>query len=105
MKISINFFIFSTLTASPSNGKQQDITFRLKDPATSRLFSYQARKGHGNVTNHEVKRAGDLELCFNNRHSMMESKKLVWEFSVTGEERKLEGQTEDQVETNKARMS
>ena len=57
------------------------------------------------MTSHEVERAGDLELCFNNRHSMLESKKLVWEFTVTGEERKLEAQTEDQVETNKARTS
>ena len=80
--VTVNYLVISF-----SNGKQQDITFRLKDPATSRLISYQARKGHGNVTSHEVKQAGDLQFCFNNRHSLIESKKLVWEFRVLGEER------------------
>ena len=54
------------------------------------MISYQARKGHGNVTGHEVKNPGDLEFCFNNRHSLVDSKKLVWEFRVLGEERVLE---------------
>ena len=53
------------------------------------MISYQARKGYGNVSSHEVKKAGDLQLCFNNRHSMLESKKVVWEYEVTGEERQL----------------
>ena len=53
------------------------------------MISYQARKGYGNVTSHEVKKAGDMQLCFNNRHSMLESKKVVWEYEVTGEEREL----------------
>ena len=80
--VTVNYLVISF-----SNGKQQDITFRLKDPATSRLISYQARKGTGNVTSHEVKQDGELQFCFNNRHSMIESKKLVWEFRVSGEER------------------
>ena len=53
------------------------------------MISYQARKGYGNVSSHEVKKAGDLQLCFNNRHSMLESKKVVWEYEVTGEERQV----------------
>ena len=53
------------------------------------MISYQARKGYGNVTSHEVKKAGDMQLCFNNRHSMLESKKVVWEYEVTGEEREV----------------
>ena len=79
--VSIRF-----LVVSYKDGKQQDITFRLKDPKTTRLLNYQARKGHGNFSNFEVKTDGELELCFNNRHSMLDSKTLIWEYDVVGEE-------------------
>ena len=39
--VSIRF-----LVVTYKDGKQQEITFRLKDPKTTRLLNYQARKGH-----------------------------------------------------------
>ena len=38
---------------------------------------------------------GDYELCFNNRYSVMESKKVMWELDVVGDEEKIE--TKDEV--------
>ena len=46
---------------------------------------HQGRKTHGTY-NHTVMSAGDYEICFNNRHSMLDSKKLVWEFDILGDE-------------------
>ena len=74
------------LVVTYKDGKQQEITFRLKDPKTTRLLNYQARKGHGNFSNFEVKNDGELELCFNNRHSMFDSKTIIWEYDVVGDE-------------------
>ena len=34
--------------------------------------------------------AGDYEMCFINRYSVLESKKIMWELDVTGEEEDLE---------------
>ena len=56
----------------------------MKDPATHRMVNYQARKSHGNFSSYEVKSAGDLEVCLNNRHSVVDSKTVVWEYDVTG---------------------
>ena len=56
----------------------------MKDPATHRMVNYQARKSHGNFSSYEVKSAGDLEVCLNNRHSVLDSKTVVWEYDVTG---------------------
>ena len=88
------------LVMSSKNGKQLDITMRLRDN-TKRMITYkvdrsctnvrmhamyhQGRKIHGTY-NHTVKTAGDYEICFNNRHSMLDSKKLVWEFDILGDE-------------------
>ena len=56
----------------------------MKDPVTHRMVNYQARKSHGNFSSYEVKSAGDLEVCLNNRHSVLDSKTVVWEYDVTG---------------------
>merc|ERR1711892_210766 len=72
------------LVMSSKNGKQLDISMRLRDN-TKRMITYQGRKTHGTY-NHTVKTAGDYEICFNNRHSMLDSKKLVWEFDILGDE-------------------
>ena len=40
----------------------------------------------GNLTSYFVNNAGDFELCFNNRHSMLDSKTVIWEYDVVGEE-------------------
>ena len=72
------------LVMSSKNGKQLDITMRLRDNTRS-VIRHQGRTTHGTY-NHIVKAAGDYEVCFNNRHSMMDSKKLVWEFDILGDE-------------------
>merc|ERR1711892_1020433 len=72
------------LVMSSKNGKQLDITMRLRDN-TGRMITYQGQKTHGTF-NLTVKGAGDYEVCFNNRHSMVDSKKLVWEFDILGDE-------------------
>merc|ERR1711892_1202023 len=72
------------LVMSSKNGKQLDITMRLRDN-TGRMITYQGQKTHGTF-NHTVKGAGDYEVCFNNRHSMVDSKKLDWEFDILGDE-------------------
>ena len=41
-------------------------------------------------TNHTVTVGGDYEMCFINRYSLLESKKVMWELDVTGEEEELE---------------
>ena len=56
------------------------------------LFT-QGRKTHGTY-NHTVKGAGDYEVCFNNRHAMVDSKKLVWEFDILGDEDVVQSQEE-----------
>eukprot|EP00091_Calanus_sinicus_P016741 TRINITY_DN36271_c0_g1_i1.p1 TRINITY_DN36271_c0_g1~~TRINITY_DN36271_c0_g1_i1.p1 ORF type:complete len:125 (+),score=35.03 TRINITY_DN36271_c0_g1_i1:170-544(+) len=72
------------LVMSSKNGQQLDITMRLRDN-TGRMITYQGRKTHGTY-NHTVKGAGDYEVCFNNRHAMVDSYKLVWEFDIVGDE-------------------
>ena len=54
---------------------------------------FQGRKTHGTY-NHTVKGAGDYEVCFNNRHAMVDSKKLVWEFDILGDEDVVQSQEE-----------
>ena len=69
---------------SSKNGKQLDITMRLRDNTRS-VIRHQGWTTHGTYS-HTVKAAGDYEVCFNNRHSMMDSKKLVWEFDILSDE-------------------
>ena len=72
------------LVMSSKNGKQLDITMRLRDNTRS-VIRHQGWTTHGTYNN-TVKAAGDYEVCFNNCHSMMDSKKLVWEFVILGDE-------------------
>lgn len=37
------------------------------------------RRKEDKYRNHTVQQGGDYELCFINRYSMMETKKIVWE--------------------------
>ena len=74
----------SYLVVSSKNGKQQDITMRLRDPKRM-LVTYQGRRSTGNYSDYTVKAAGDFELCFNNRHSHTDSKKVVWQFDIEGD--------------------
>ena len=73
------------LVISYKDGKQQDITFRLLDPVTHRMVNYQARKGHGNFSSYAIKNEGEVQVCLNNRHSIVESKTVIWEYDLMGE--------------------
>ena len=44
--------------------------------------------------------AGDYEMCFINRYSVLESKKIMWELDVTGEEEELETEASPQLSVN-----
>ena len=41
--------------------------------------------------------AGDYEMCFINKYSVLESKKIMWELDVTGEEEDLEAEASPQL--------
>ena len=75
----------SYMVTSSKNGNQMDITLRLRDPE-KRMVTYQGRKKSGNYSDYKVTKAGDYEVCFNNRHSMVDSKRLVWEYDIEGDE-------------------
>ena len=44
--------------------------------------------------------AGDYEMCFINKYSVLESKKIMWELDVTGEEEELETEASPQLSVN-----
>ena len=90
----------SYLVASSKDGKQQDITMRLRDPKRM-LVTYQGRRTSGNYSDYTVKTAGDYELCFNNRHSHVDSKKVVWQFDIQGDEEVVSQVEEVDIAVNK----
>ena len=90
----------SYLVVSSKNGKQQDISMRLRDPKRL-LVTYQGRKTSGNYSDYTVRIAGDFELCFNNQHSMVDSKKVVWEYDIQGDDEVLNPGEEIDLAVNK----
>ena len=42
------------------------------------------RKVEEQLLGHVAKEEGDYEICFNNRYSMLESKRVFWQFEVEG---------------------
>ena len=83
-QLSISYQVVSS-----KNGKQQDINMKLRDPKKM-LVTYQGRKTNGNYSDYMVKMAGDFELCFNNQHSMLDSKKVVWQYDIQGDDEVLQ---------------
>ena len=78
--LSIHYMVLSS-----SNGKQLDINMRVRDP-DNRLVIYQARKKEGHYVDYKILKEGHYELCFNNKFSMFETKKIMWEVDVEGDE-------------------
>ena len=68
-----------------------DINMRIRDP-DNRMVIYQARMKEGHYVDYRVAREGHYELCFNNKFSMYESKKVMWEVDVVGDEDTLESE-------------
>ena len=80
--LSVHYMVLSS-----TNGKQLDINMRIRDPE-NRMVIYQARKQEGHYVDYSVKKDGNYEICFNNKFSMYESKKVMWEVDVVGDEDK-----------------
>merc|ERR1712179_625006 len=49
------------------------------------MISYQGQQKHGSYE-FTVQSESDFEICFDNRHEIINSKKLVWEFDIQGDE-------------------
>ena len=91
------------LVISYKDGKQQDITFRLLDPITHRMLNYQSRKGQGNFSSYEIKKEAEVQVCLNNRHSIVESKTVIWEYDLMGdlaEEHFISDASEEELSLN-----
>ena len=82
--ISLHYTVLSI-----KSGKQMDISFQLKD-STKKMVVFHVRKKEEVVSNHTVTTAGDYEMCFINRYSLMESKKIMWELDIVGEEEEID---------------
>jgi len=78
--LNIHYVVLNT-----KNGAQLDISMRLRDP-DKRLITFQPRKKESHYTDYKVLKTGDYEICMNNRYSMFESKKVMWEIDVIGDE-------------------
>jgi len=87
--LSVHYTVLST-----KNGNPLDISFQLKDSNHKMLF-FQVRKKEDFVSNHTVNTAGDYEMCFNNRYSVMESKKIMWEIDIIGDEERIDTNKDD----------
>ena len=83
-QISIHYTVLSV-----KNGKQMDISFQLKD-SNKKMVVFHVRKKEEVFPNHTVTTAGDYEMCFINRYSLLESKKIMWELDILGEEEEMD---------------
>ncbi len=93
------------MTNVDKSGRRLDISFKLKSP-DGRIANFQGRKPEGSLLSYESKQAGTYEICFNNRYeicicvririvhlsfflarySMMEMKRVFFQFEVEGME-------------------
>ena len=92
--LSLHYAVIST-----KSGNQMDISFQMKD-ATGKMVIFHVRKKEEAVSNHTVTQAGDYEICFINRYSLMESKKIVWELDILGDEQVVGTQDNEQLSLN-----
>jgi len=90
--LSLQYTVLST-----KSGNQMDISFQLKD-ATGKMVVFQVRKKKDGVLNHTLTTAGDYEVCFINRYSLMESKKIMWELDIVGDEQDMETNNENNIQ-------
>ena len=65
-------------------GRQLDISVKIKSP-TGKLIQYFNRKVEDQWLGYVSREEGDYEICFNNRFSMLESKRVFWQFEVEGQ--------------------
>ena len=81
-----NFFrpimVFQVVNAGRA-GQQLDISVKIRSPS-GKLVQYINRKVEDQLLKYSAMEDGDYEICFNNRYSMMEVKKVFWQFEVEG---------------------
>ena len=65
-------------------GRQLDISVKIKSPI-GKLIQYFNRKVEDQWLGYVSREEGDYEICFNNRFSMLESKRVFWQFEVEGQ--------------------
>ena len=74
--------VFQVVNAGRA-GQQLDISVKIRSPA-GKLVQYINRKVEDQLLKYSAMEDGDYEICFNNRYSMMEVKKVFWQFEVEG---------------------
>ena len=72
--------VFQVVNAGRA-GQQLDISVKIRSPA-GKLVQYINRKVEDQLLKYSAMEDGDYEICFNNRYSMMEVKKVFWQFEV-----------------------
>ena len=77
-----NKISFQVVNAGRS-GQQLDISVKIRSP-TGKLVQYINRKVEDQLLKYSALEDGDYEICFNNRYSMLEVKKVFWQFEVEG---------------------
>jgi len=75
-------FHFVVVSAGRS-GQQLDISTKIRAPS-GKLVTYQNRKVEDQLLGYQTLEQGDYEICFNNRYSMLEHKRIFWQFEVEG---------------------
>ena len=64
-------------------GQQLDILARIRAPS-GQIVQYLNRKVENQLLGYVSQEEGDYEICFDNRYSMLESKRIFWQFEVEG---------------------
>jgi len=75
-------FHFVVVSAGRS-GQQLDISTKIRAPS-GKLVVYSNRKVEDQLLGYQVSEQGDYEICFNNRYSMIEHKRIFWQFEIEG---------------------
>ncbi|XP_059088362.1 uncharacterized protein LOC131884556 isoform X2 [Tigriopus californicus] len=83
------------VTNTDSSGNPLDISTKIRAGPKGKVVNFQSRRNEGKLIGHPIVESGDYEICFNNRFSMMESKRIFWQFEV-------EGQVDELKELHKA---
>jgi len=71
------------VTSAGRSGQQLDISTKIRAPS-GKLVVYSNRKVEDQLLGYEIQEQGDYEICFNNRYSMLEHKRIFWQFEIEG---------------------
>jgi hypothetical protein len=71
------------VTSAGRAGQQLDISTKIRAPS-GKLVVYSNRKVEDQLLGYEIQEQGDYEICFNNRYSMLEHKRIFWQFEIEG---------------------